>query len=83
MAGSKDDAVVEMPGNDAAQTTEKQRQVEFETAGDTEEAIDKLTEAEIDAKLAEVKKEQEDLAAQIWMQKKLQVLTIWSGKTIA
>ena len=56
MAGSEDDAVVETPGNDAAQTTDKQRQVESETVGDAEEAADELTEAEIDAKLAEAKK---------------------------
>ena len=52
----------------------KPRQVESETASDAEEAADELTEAEIDAKLALAKKEQEDLAAQIRMQKKLQVL---------
>ena len=74
MAGSEDDALVETLGNDAAQTMEKQRQVESEMAGDAEEAADELTEAEIDAKLAEAEKEQEDLAAQIRMQKKLQVL---------
>ena len=56
MAGSEDDAVVETPGNDAAQTTEKQRKVESETARDAEEAADELTEAEIDAKLAEAGK---------------------------
>ena len=74
MAGSEDDAVVEMAGNDFAQATEKPRQVEPETAGDAEKAADELTEAEIDAKLGLAKKEQEDLAAQIRMQKKLQVL---------
>ena len=74
MAGSEDDAVVERPGNDVAQATEKPKHVEPETAGDAEEAADELAEAEIDAKLALAKKEQEDLAAQIRMQKKLQVL---------
>ena len=74
IAGSEDEAVVETLGNDVAQATEKPRQMESETTGDAEEAADELTEAEIDAKLALAKKEQEDLAAQIQMQKKLQVL---------
>ena len=83
MAWSEDDAVVETPGNDVAQATEKPRQVESETAGDAEEAADELTEAEIDAKLAQAKKEQEDLGAQIRMQKKLQVLRNLQRETIA
>ena len=47
---------------------------EKEAAGDTEEPVVELSEAEIDARVAAAKRKQDELASKIWVQKKLQML---------
>ena len=47
---------------------------EKKAAGDTEEPIVELSEADIDARVAAAKREQDELASKIRVQKKLQML---------
>ena len=47
---------------------------EKEVSGDAEEQAEELSEANIDARVAAAKQEQDDLASKIRVQKKLQML---------